>query len=216
MMNIYNALIDGSVVKKGHWKLASGKHGELYVDKDKIITNPILYPMIVSRLSMLIREELNVEEFNIVTGPAVAGISFSAPVSLNLGKISVYPEKKYPEPSPGANNEVNDYDMVFRETFKKVIKGNKVVLVEDVITTSLSVMKTMKAIYECGGEVVGVFCIWKRDTGIIGLDPTGNDDFIPIYGLIEKDVDSWWPEECPLCKDGIPLYDPKTDKIIEG
>lgn len=227
MVSIYNALIDGSIVKEDHWKLASGKHSKLYVSKDMITTNPILYPLIISRLSMLIREKFPVNGFDIVTGPAVAGINFSAPVSLNLGKISVYPEKTWLD--LGADI-VEDYEMTFRSAFQKVLKGKKVVLIEDVITTAGSIIKTFHSIKKCGGEVVAIFCIWNRDPERnkfirslkkhSGMYMTTNErigeDLTPIYSLVEKEVESWYPEECPLCKEGIPLRDPKTDKVIES
>lgn len=215
-MNIRRALVDSKILKEDHWKLSSGRHSKLYVSKDRIpcaelegVLNPKTYVRTINELSFLIRASIEENAYDIITGPAVAGISFAAPVAYNLEKSFVYPEKFI------LDKETGDYEMRFRKDFQDVIGGRKLILIEDVITTGGSVMKTIKAIHGAGGRVIGVLCIWNRNPRLVLFD-TEHARVIPVYSLIEEEVESWETEdECPLCRQNTPLLDPKTNKVIK-
>jgi len=74
-------------------------------------------------------------------------------------------------------------------------------LIEDIITTGNSVQKTIDSIEHNGGRLVGVIAIWNRS----GWEPSN----YRIESLINDPVDSWESDECPLCKEGVLLTDPK-------
>jgi len=182
------------IIKTGHFQLTSGKHSNLYIDKDAIYSNPVLFDVIIRKMWGKIDNYEN--EFDVVTGPATAGAILAAPIALVLDKIFVYPEKI-------------DNEMVFRRGYDKILKNKRVWLVEDVITTGGSIEKMIIAVKKCGGEVVGISAIWNRES----WSPTVNIPFLP---LINEFVPSCWPFECPECKAGIPLQDPKNDKSDKG
>ena len=80
-------------------------------------------------------------------------------------------------------------------------KGEKIIIVEDVITTARTIFETKEALKEFGVEVVGVACIVDRTQGKL------NNEF-KIYSLLQSAPVTYEPENCPLCKEGIELVKP--------
>lgn len=182
------------IIKKGHFKLTSGRHSQFYVDKDKIYRSPV-FSSTVNMLAVICKD-LDLPNKFVVTGPAVAGAVLAAAVWHNLSStfwvrdISfVYPEK--------INNK-----MTFRRGYDGHLKDKKVLIVEDVITTGASVLQTVSAIGSCGGQVLGTVCILNRSNWITSRFPT--------LALINRNISSWLPKDCPLCElNTEPLTDPK-------
>ncbi|MCK4308335.1 hypothetical protein KAW50_08930 [candidate division WOR-3 bacterium] len=191
------------VIKTGHFKLTSGKHSAQYINKDAIYSNPMLFDIVVQRM----RGKINVykDMIDVVTGPAIAGAILAAPVSLLLNKIFVYPEKA--DDKPLAGNPGKGTKMVFRRGYDKILKGKRVWIVEDIITTGGSVEKTIRAVEECGGKITGVSVIWNRCRN--PLRELWRMDSVLLLSLINEFVPSYWPEECPNCRAGELLQDPK-------
>jgi len=190
-MNYEEFLIDNNIIKKGHFFLSSGQHSDTYINKDSIFCNPYVFHKIVHKITKLTISF----KYDIITGPAVAGAILAAPVSIILSnKKFVYPEKF-------KSNDNIDY-MCFRRGYDKIIKNQKILIIEDIITTGSSVIKTMNSICNLGGSVAGIICIWNRTN----WKPDNN---IKIESIINKQVESWVKNECPLCSKNIPLTDPK-------
>ena len=144
-------------------------------------------------------------------------IALAAPIALRTGKIFVYPEKvHYPnihqvDSGIGEYSEAyNDVEMQLRRGYDKVVNGKKVLLIEDIITTGKSVMETIECVHRSGGLVVEIRCIWNRG-GSTGITPelvnqwcnTDDAQFIPILSIINDPVESWEPDECPLCDESL-------------
>ena len=94
--------------------------------------------------------------------------------------------------------------MVFRETFKPLFKGRKVLVLEDVITTGASVLKIVEAVEDLGGQVVGVVAVWNR-SGKKWLLSRAYRSAFAIHSLIDMPLPSWEAEDCPLCADGVEI-----------
>ena len=97
---------------------------------------------------------------------------------------------------------------VLRRSFH-IDPDEKVLVIEDVITTGLSTSEVLKLVQEAGGKLVGVGSLVNRSG-------TKNDKLdswkIPVESLLILDVQSWTPEECPLCKEGKPAVKPGSRK----
>lgn len=207
---LYEEFVKHGIIKKGHFLLSSGKHAEYYVDKDKICTIPLLYNEVIQQLSNMLMSDMLMSEWNkidVITGPAVAGIAYAAPVAYYLRKKFVYPEKK----------EVNGKDLMqFRNIFHDTVKDKNIVIIEDIVTTGGSIRKTVKAIESLGGNVYGIVSIFDRSKD--ALTDIGNsiDSLMFTKSLITIYIESWSDDSCPLCYlNDIPLTDPKTDGIIK-
>jgi len=195
-----------NVILKGHFKLTSGRHSDRFVNKDRIFSISTMFSAVIYNMAA----ELKNENVGIITGPAIAGAILAGPISLTINKDFIYPEKIY---SIGhkqriGHDEFNDYAYIdsskidFRRGYDKLINGRNFGIVEDIITTGNSVQKVIDKITEYGGHVEKVVAIWNRSNW--------KPDGIKIVSLVNQEIDSWEPEDCPLCKEGIELQDPKS------
>ena len=189
-----NQFKEENIIREGHFLLSSGRHSELYIDKDRIYRSK-LFPSVIASLAWACKL-FDLQNIDILTGPAIAGAVLAAPVYYEVqrqlyGKPMnfVYPEKIMDE-------------MTFRRGYDEFLDKKKVLLIEDIITTGNSVMKTAKSVYSCGGIVKGVVCIWNRTAW--------QSKYFKTISLIDEIVPSWEPKECPLCYlNEIPLTNPK-------
>jgi len=201
---LYEMFVKAGVVLEGHFLLTSGRHSNIYINKDAIYSQPSLFYQVVSLMS----NELQPVDYDVITGPAIAGAVLAAPISLEVGGVFVYPEKavvSQTDETVGFALNAKGLPkgiMVFRRGYDKLIPDKKVVIIEDVITTGGSVQQTIDAVHNLGGEVVEVFAIWNRT----GWKPS----CCYVTSLVDKAVESWLEAECPLCEAGDPLTDPKT------
>ena len=213
MISLSEQLICHKIIEKGHYILRSGKHSNTYIRKTKITTIPFLYNSIIRSLMHNISKNIELKGSEIITVPAVAGICFASPIALLLGLPFVFPEKK-------EYKKLCDLFglMKFRKEFETFIKNKEIIIIEDIVTTGGSVAKTARAIKECGGNPVAVFCIWNRNPNIDHvkyehrstycnniIDDPVSHSYIPIYSLVEQEIKDWNASECPMCKRSLPF-----------
>lgn len=180
----------GALIQKGHFQYTSGRHGKAYVNKDA------LYPHvgIASKIGQAFAERFAANEIDVVVGPALGGIILSQWTAFHLSRIegrevlSVYAEK------------VED-GLALKRGYDKLVHGKRVLVVEDIVTTGISVEKTIDATRAAGGTIVGVAVLCNRG----GLTLADLKDVPALHELVRMPLESWAPEACPLCKDGIPL-----------
>src|SRR3989344_587684 len=143
----------GAVLTDDHFVYTSGKHGSVYINKDAV------YPHTeeTSQVGKLFAEKFKDLDIDVVTAPAVGGTILSQWTAYHLSKIknkeilSVFSEK-----SSGTDASALDSGQIFKRGYVQFAKGKKVLVVEDLTTTGLSVKKLIAAVEEAGGEVVAV------------------------------------------------------------
>jgi len=144
----------------------------------------LAHPEEISILCRKLGEELKGKEFEIVVGPSLGGVIIAFEVAKYLGLKCAFADR------------VGDIRAIRpREILQK---GMKVGLVDDILTTGKSIRETLSALEECGVEVVVAGVIFDRSGGEVDLG-------IPLVSLASMKVEAYKPEECPLCKKGIPL-----------
>ncbi len=167
----------------GHFCLTSGLHSDTYFQCAKLYQ----YPDIVETLARELAKQLENVEFDTIVAPAIGAVIFGYEVAKQSKKRNLFVERK-------------DGEMQLRRGYS-LAKGEKVVIVEDVITTARTIFETKEAIKDFDCEVVGVACIVDRTQGKL------NDQF-KIYSLLQSSPVTYEPDNCPLCKAGIELYKP--------
>ncbi len=181
----------GAILTDGHFVGTSGLHFDTYVNKD------YLYPHTkeTSRVCRLFAEKYKDADIDVVVGPALGGIIVSQWVASHLSEIygkevlGIYTEK------------ASDSGQVFTRGYEKYVKdGKRVLVVEDIITTGISVLKSIKAVREAGGNVVGACAIVNKTRD---LDKNIFDT--KFETLADVFVDTYKVEDCPLCKNGVPI-----------
>lgn len=199
-MNLVKMFTQYSIIRKGHFLLTKGDHSELYVNKDSIWQYPEVYNEVIAKFVSLINNAPM--HYQYVTGPAAAGAMFAVNIAKALNLPFVYPEKiQTPIASNGTDQILYKTEMKFRRGFDKFIRHKIGLVIEDIVTTGGSVNDTLAAIRECDSFCGKIIVLWNR---------TGKTfEGTPSQALIQEPVLSFSPNQCPLCKEGIPLTNPK-------
>lgn len=178
-----------AIIKNDHVVYTSGRHGSAYVNKDAI------YPH-VEEIDLLCKEiatSFSSAGIEAVVGPAVAGTVLAHLVARHLGTIQGTPVL-----AVYADKEGDGF--VIKRGYDKLIAGKKVLVVEDILTTGGSVAKVVETARACGAIVEGVGALCNRGgvtPAILGVTT--------LRALLDVTLDSWPAEECPLCRDGVPV-----------
>jgi orotate phosphoribosyltransferase len=187
---IYKLLLDvGAIVRNSHIVYTSGRHGSDYVNKDAIY----LHPSIASKLATEMAKRHVGMGIEVVCGPERGGIILSQWVAYHLSKeegrevLAVFAEK-------------GNGGYVLKRGYSNFIRGKRVLLVEDILTTGKSIRMVVELIRGLGGDIVGITAICNRGN-VTQVDVWG----VRIDPLIELSLPSWSAEECPLCKKGVPI-----------
>lgn len=185
---ILSALKDAEAIRSGHFVLTSGRHSDGYVQCARILEDPALTTRLAQTAVSRLPEGLEVD---MVAAPAVGGLIIGFAVAQALGVKFIFSERQ-------------EGSMVFRRSFE-VPQGSRVLVVEDVVTTGGSVAEVIDLVKAAGGEVAGVVSLIDR-----GGDKAFSDEFWPLLRL---EVESWDPESCSLCADGVPVYSPGSRRL---
>ena len=183
MSDVKELLIKAQGLLSGHFCLTSGLHSDTYFQCAKLYQ----YPDIVEQLAKELAEKLKDIEFDTIVAPAIGAVIFGYEVAKQTGKRNLFVERK-------------DGIMQLRRGYE-IKKKERIVIVEDVITTARTIFETQEAIKEFGPEISGVACIVDRTQGKL------NDKF-KIYSLLQSSPVTYEPDNCPLCKQGIELVKP--------
>lgn len=178
---------EGAILE-GHFKLTSGRHSNLYIEKIRLLQNPLLAKTLCSRLADLITDL----DIDCVVGPAYGGIALAFEVASILDKSFVFSQRK-------------DGEMTIRSGFD--LSGiKKAVVIEDIVTTGGSVKEVIQCLKDREIEVSMVGALVDRSGGIV-------DFGVPFVSLLQLDIPTFDPEDCPLCKSGVPITKPgSSDK----
>ena len=184
-------LKDYGAVEQGHFILASGKHSGFYVKKGKLVQHPWeLQKMIEQRVEAM--QALG--PIDVVLSPAMGGVPVGQQVGLAVHARTIYAER---------NVETNELEL--KRGFE-IKSGERLLLVEDVITTGGTLLELTDFIASQGGEVAGVFVVVNRS----GKDKVG--DF-PVVSCMEIQFPVYEPEEVPVDLAAIPAGRPGTKRV---
>lgn len=181
----------GGYITDSHIVYTSGKHGETYLNKDAI------YPH-TKEISLLCREiaqRFKDKDIEVVAAPALGGIILSQWSAYHLSDIThrevlgVYTEK------------TADKNQIFTRGYDHLVKGKKVLVVEDITTTGGSVQKVINSIKQAGGTVVAVCVLVNRDPEAINSQSME----VSFTALAQIKLQAWDEPDCPLCKKNVPI-----------
>lgn len=188
----------GAVITDSHFVYTSGKHGSVYINKDA------LYPHteMTSEVGRMFAEKFKDDEVDVVAAPAVGGTILTQWTAYHLSKMkgkeifSVYTEK-----DKGTTASAAESEQMFRRGYDKYIKGKKVLVLEDLTTTGISVKKTVEAVKKAGGEVVAVCVMVNRNPDNVNSDLVG----APFSSLGVLRASAFDEAVCPLCQKNVPI-----------
>jgi len=189
LLDLEAALRNRGAILKGHFLLSSGLHSDTYFEKFRILEDPAFLKTLVS----YDLARLKTAEATLVVGPTLGGALVAYQVAQLLGLKAYYAERG----TPGCPR-------VFRRGFR-FSPQDRILVVDDVLTTGHSVQETLDAIQREGAEPVAIWVLIDRSGGRVDLG-------IPLWALYQTQVESYPPEDCPLCRAGIPLVEPGGQK----
>ena len=179
-------------LKEGHFLLASGRHSNRYIEKFDLLRRP-------SETEAACRgfaERFASAEIDVVVGPTTGGVILAYEVARQLGVVAAYAERR----SDGAAGREFRRGTTFRA-------GDRVLVVDDVLTTGGSVRETLAALADEPVEVVAVAVLVDRSGGRVQFEG------VPLVALATLDVATWDAADCPLCAEGVPLVKPGTTAV---
>lgn len=170
------------VLREGHFLLTSGKHSDKYFEKFRILEQP----SVCGAFAKSVADQFRKDNVTVVCGPTTGGIIIAYEVARQLGCRCVIAEKG--------------------ELGRKIGRGfrlgpeDRVLVVDDVLTTGGSIKETLAAIEPSGAKVIGVGVYVDRSAGV--------DFGAPLFGAYRQQVATYEPSACPLCAKAIPLEEP--------
>ena len=173
----------------GHFVLTSGRHSASYFQCAKVLQ----HPEYLTAFSVMIADEFEEKAPDVVISPAIGGVVLGTEVGTQLGCRTIFAERK-------------EGKMVIRRGFH-IKKGEKVLVVEDVITTGGSVKEVMNLVEDAGGNILGVGVLVDRSNGTVTLH---NNQ----YSIVKLDAASYGKDEVPDELDKIPIQKPGSRHLI--
>ncbi len=180
---VLNLFTRHNALLTGHFRLSSGLHSEKYLQCALILQ----YPDLAGELSRELAKKFSKEKIDVVIGPALGGVTLAYEVARAVGVRGLFMERQ-------------DGKMVLRRGFS-IEKGEKVLVVEDVITTGGSTKEVIDVVKSLDGEVVGVGSIIDRSGQIIDFGAS-------FQSLASVKVETYEEKNCPLCRQNIPVTKP--------
>ena len=161
----------------GHFLLSSGLHSERYLQSALVLQQPD----IAMKLCAALAERFKDSRIEVVIAPALGGVFVSHETARALGVRAIFAER--------VNGE-----LTLRRGFS-IRQGERVLVVEDVITTGKSTKETIEVVKQAGGVVIAAASLVDRSGGKADVG-------VPYKSLVTLNVPTYTPESCPLCKSG--------------
>jgi orotate phosphoribosyltransferase len=170
-------------LRRGHFQLSSGLHSDVYFQSALVLQHPEHAAAVGTALA----ERLRPDAPEAVVGPALGGVIVSWEVARGLGVRGLFTERQ-------------DGAMKLRRGFA-LSPGERVAVVEDVVTTGKSTRETIEALEAAGGRVVAVAALVDRSGGTVDFGR-------PFHALMSLPVEAWDPAACPQCRAGVAVDKP--------
>jgi orotate phosphoribosyltransferase len=180
-------LQETGAVQEGHFLLSSGLHSPVYIQCALVFQHPHHAQRLGAEMAGLFADD----RVDVVISPAVGGIVTGQEVARALGVRAIFAERE-------------SGTMRLRRGFR-IEPEERVLVADDVITRGGSVGETLEVVKASAGEAVGIAVVVDRSGGDLNWD-------VPLRSLLRMEAVTYPPEECPLCRDGLPVVKPGSRK----
>jgi orotate phosphoribosyltransferase len=177
-------------LRRGHFALKSGRHSDRYLEKFAVLQHPSLAVEIGRRLAGALAEH----DPTLVVGPTTGGVLLAFETARQL-------EASLARTVRGIFAEPVDAGRRALRRGWAVGADDRIVLVDDILTTGASLLETVAAVRAAGGEPLAAAVILDRSTSPVEIG-------CPLVSLGRIEIESWEAAACPLCASGTPLVKP--------
>jgi len=188
-------------LRDGHFLLKSGRHGDAYVEKFAVLADPAATSELCGFWAAAHRRDDGTPSIDLVAGPTTGGVILSFETARQLGVRSIFAE------------EVTATGGTTRREFRRGFRiepGERVLIVDDILTTGGSLLAMLPAVESMGGEIVGCEVLVDRSGGRSALTSPTSGRVYSLHSLWQLDLPTYepGPATCPLCASDTPLYAP--------
>jgi orotate phosphoribosyltransferase len=192
---------DAGAFREGHFLLKSGRHGDAYVEKFQVLQDPAATSELCGLWASRMRTRDGTAQVDVVAGPTTGGIILAFETARQLGVRAIFAE------------EVRADDGSSRREFRRgfqIRRGERVLLVDDILTTGGSLVAMLPAVEAAGGEIVECAVLVDRSGGRVTLGSPESGRAYPLRSLWQLDLPTYepGPDTCPRCADGTALHAP--------
>lgn len=175
---------------EGHFRLSSGLHSPGYLQCALVLQ----HPGSAEALGRAVAERTRALRPTVVLSPALGGVVIGHEVGRALGVRAIFAERQ-------------DGELMLRRGFV-LSESDRVLVIEDVLTTGRSTRETMQVAKAAGAQVVGAASIVdRRGTSSVSFD-------VPFAALFEIALPTYEPDKCPLCAQGLPVVKPGSRPVV--
>ncbi|HOB91103.1 MAG: orotate phosphoribosyltransferase [Bacillota bacterium] len=178
--DVLKILKESGAYLEGHFLLTSGLHSPQYIEKFRVLERPERASVLCEELARRFADD----EVNVVLGPAVGGIIIAYEVAKQLGARAIFAERESGR-------------LCLRRGFV-LGEGDRVLVVEDIATTGGSVGEVIELVKASAADLVGVGLLVDRSGGRLSFG-------VRTEALVSLEIEAYAPDECPLCRKGIPI-----------
>ena len=183
--NIEEIFEKSGAILRGHFLLTSGLHSPIYWEKFRVLQ----FPSYTEQLCGMIATHFREQAVQLVAGPTIGGVILAFEVAKQLDVRSIFAEKE------GA-------ERTFRRGFS-INPGERILIVDDILTTGSSIREVMTAVTKLDGKVIGI--------GVLVDRSEQKTDFgVPLFSCHHAITLTYTPQDCPLCAAQIPLVKPSS------
>ncbi len=184
MNNVEEIFQKSGAILNGHFLLASGLHSPIYWEKFQVLQSPYY----TEQLCRMIATHFQKQNIQVVAGPTTGGIILAFETARQLGVRSIFAERD------GAA------ERAFKRGFS-INPGERVLIVDDILTTGSSIHQVIAAVTRQGGEIIGIGILVDRSE-------QGVEFGVPLFSCLRSITQTYTPQDCPLCVKNIPLVKP--------
>jgi orotate phosphoribosyltransferase len=187
--------------RDGHFGLKSGRHGDAYVEKFQVLQDPAATSELCAFFAAHGQGRDGETLIDLVAGPTTGGVILAFETARQLGVRSIFAE------------EVRADDGSIRREFRRGFRiepGERVLLVDDILTTGGSLQAMLPAVEAAGGVIVECLVMVDRSGGRATLASPSTGRTYPLRSLWRLDLPTYeaGPTTCPLCAAGVPVQTP--------
>jgi orotate phosphoribosyltransferase len=187
---ISNLFTESGAILEGHFRLTSGYHSDVYIQCAALLQYPERAGVLAGEAFNILKGRMDPGKIDTVIAPAIGGILWGYILACRIGCRMIFTERK-------------ENKMMLRRGFN-IVRGEKVIIAEDVITTGGSVSEVIKICRREGADIKAVAAMVDRNSGV--------DFGYPYYSMVKIDAKKFAPDKCPLCEKGEPLVYPGSRK----
>jgi orotate phosphoribosyltransferase len=180
-------LKETNALLEGHFILSSGLHSRMYLQSALIFSNTSIAESLCLSLSEKITDTIDIDTIDLIVSPAMGGIIVGYELARHLNKINIFAERK-------------DGTFSIRRGFN-ISKGQKILVVEDIVTTGKSSLECFKCINDLGGEIIAEAALINRGGNSVDLG-------VPLITLANLNIPNYDPKNLPEDLKDIPAIKP--------